>query len=106
MEDRTTSVVKEILGRLGIEAVDSYDAVSGAVDAELARRRLDARVTGIRWGCVTIGAARRDVNQVEWLKDVLTEVARRSSGGTVASVRIRVADRPAGVRTTDTERKQ
>lgn len=89
MEDRTTAVVKEILGRLGIEAVESYDAVSSAVDAELARRGFAAKVAGIRWGCVTVVADRREISQVNWMKDVLEGIARRSSKDAITSVRIR-----------------
>jgi len=89
MEDRTTAVVKEILGRLGIEAVESYDAVSAAIDGELARRGFTAKVSGIRWGCVTVVADRRELSQVNWMKDVLEGIARRSSNGTITSVRIR-----------------
>lgn len=89
MEDRTTAVVKEILGRLGIEAVESYDAVSSAVDAELLRRGFAAKVVGIRWGCVTVEADRHEYSQVNWMKDVLENIARRSSNGSITSVRVR-----------------
>lgn len=101
MEDRTTAVVKEILGRLGIEAVESYDAVSAAVDAELARRGFTAKVSGIRWGCVTVVADRRELSQVNWMKDVLEGIARRSSDGTITSVRIRGSENTQPI-----ERKQ
>jgi len=89
MEDRTTAVVKEILGRLGIESVEAYDNVSGAIDSELARRGFAARVAGIRWGCVTVTAERREISQVHWMKDVLENIARRVSKGSITSVRIR-----------------
>ena len=92
MENRTTAVVKEILGRLGIEAVESYDAVSAAIDAELSRRGLSAKVSGIRWGCVTVVADRRELSQVNWMKDVLEDIARRSSAERITSIRIRGAD--------------
>lgn len=98
MEDRTTAVVKEILGRLGIEAVESYDTVSAAVDAELSRRGFSAKVAGIRWGCVTVAADRHEFAQVNWMKDVLENIARRSSRGTITSVRIRGID-SVGART-------
>lgn len=92
MEDRTTAVVKEILGRLGIEAVESYDAVSAAIDGELSRRGLSAKVCGIRWGCATVAADRRELSQVNWMKDVLEDIARRISAGRITSVRVRAAD--------------
>lgn len=95
MQDKTTTVVKEILGRLGIEVVESYDEVSAAVNRELSRRGLTARVAGIRWGCVTVVSGRRELPQVDWLKDVLEDVARRSSAGRITSVRVRCeADSP------------
>lgn len=92
MEHKTTAVVKEILGRLGIEAVESYDTVSSAIDTELSRRGFTAKVSGIRWGCVTVVADRRELSQLNWMKDVLENVAQRSSKGAITSVRIRGAD--------------
>jgi len=89
VKDRTTETVKEILARLGVEAVEAYDAVSAALDAELGRKGLSARVSAIRWGCATVTAERHEAAQVGWMKDVLETVARRASGGTVTSVRVR-----------------
>lgn len=92
MENKTAAVVTEILGRLGIEAVESYDTVSSAIDAELLQRGFTAKVSGIRWGCVTVVSDRRELPQLNWMKDILENVARRSSKGAVTSVRIRGSD--------------
>lgn len=104
MNDRTTEVVKEILGRLGIEDVSSYDVVRDAVDAELERRGFRARVSGIRWGCVTVGADRSESGQLDWMRQPLEEVVRKASKGTVTSIRIRTER--AGYMNQQPERKQ
>lgn len=104
MNDRTTEVVKEILGRLGIEDVASYDVVRDAVDVELERRGFRARVSGIRWGCVTVGADRAESGQLDWMRQPLEEIARKASKGTITSVRIRTDRSP--VKNQQPERKQ
>lgn len=92
MRENLPETMRSMLRRLGIEDVSAYDAVTDAVEAELAKRGLRAKVEGIRWGSATIVAPRNEASQIDWMRLTLVEIADRASNGAVTSIRVRVGE--------------
>jgi hypothetical protein len=84
------SGISALLEGLGITDATTQDTATSAVSAEITRCAVVAKVTGIRWGRMTIETDPASAAALLWHKDRLEEIAREASHGQVTSVRIRI----------------
>ena len=93
METTGGQGVAKLLAGLGIAGVSTQDATTAAVQEELDRTSVEAKVTGVRWGAVTIEAGQAEIAALAWHRDRLVEIASKASDGEVNRVVLRVKDK-------------
>jgi len=82
--------VAKLLSGLGINAVDTQDAVAKAVQAEIDSTGAKAEVTGVRWGAAHIEGGQEDIAALLWHRDKLAEKAAEASSGEITRVVMKV----------------
>jgi len=82
--------VAKLLSGLGINTVDTQDAVIKAVQDEINTTGANAEVTGVRWGAAHIEGGQQDVAALLWHRDKLAEKAAQASGGEITRVVMKV----------------
>lgn len=90
METTGGNGMAKLLAGLGITAVRTQDAATHAVQEELTRTGVQADVTGVRWGAVTIEGGQAEIAALAWHRDRLVAAAAEASDGEVTRVILRV----------------
>lgn len=78
-----------ILGHLGIATTHSRDTVEGLVARELARLGVEAQVSELRYGVLTVTCSPVAARLLRYDQDQILAVVARAAPGAVSSLRIR-----------------
>lgn len=85
------SVLAGLVSSMGVAGLEVQDSAQAAVVAVLASRQLSASVVSLRYGTATLEAPAVEARLLGYLHDELLGEISAATGGSITSLRIRVA---------------